>query len=34
MGMKIHAISTGEVQITQNWRKGKGEGIRRLANTL
>ncbi len=24
----------GQVQITQNWRKGQGEGIRRLANTL
>ena len=32
--MKIHAISTGEVQITQNWRVGKGEGLQRLANTL
>jgi glyoxylase-like metal-dependent hydrolase (beta-lactamase superfamily II) len=32
--VKIHAISTGEVQITQNWRTGKGVGLRRLANTL
>ena len=32
--MKIHAISTGEVQITQNWRKGRGEGLLRLVNTL
>ena len=32
--MNIHAISTGEVQITQNWQVGKGEGIRRLFNTL
>ena len=32
--MKIHAISTGEVQITQNWQIGKGDGLLRLANTL
>lgn len=32
--MKIRAISTGSVQITQNWRIGKGKGLRRLANTL
>jgi hypothetical protein len=32
--MKILVISMGEVQITQNWQVGKGEGPRRLANTL
>jgi len=32
--MKIHAISTGEVQITQSWQVGRGEGIQRLVNTL
>lgn len=32
--MRIHAISTGKVQITQNWRAGQGEGPRRLFNTL
>jgi N-acyl homoserine lactone hydrolase len=32
--MKIHAIETGKVKITQNWRTGRGQGIKRLANTL
>ena len=32
--MQIHAISTGEVQITQNWLVGKGEGFQRQINTL
>jgi hypothetical protein len=32
--MNIHAISSGEVQITQNWRVGKGDGFRLLVNTL
>lgn len=32
--MKIHAISTGEVKVTENWVTGKGEGARRLFNTL
>ena len=30
----IHAISTGEVQITRRWVQGKGNGLGRLANTL
>lgn len=32
--MKIHAISTGAVKITHNWIEGKGQGIRRLLNTV
>ena len=32
--MKIHAISTGYVKITENWRIGKGKGVGRLANAL
>ncbi len=32
--MKIQAISTGEVKITQNWLVGKGESGARLMNTL
>lgn len=32
--MKIHAISTGAVRVTKNWREGKGRGLMRLANTL
>lgn len=32
--MKIHAISTGLVRVTKNWREGKGTGLMRLANTL
>lgn len=32
--MKIHAIQTGAVAITTNWREGVGHGRRRLVNTL
>lgn len=32
--MNIHALEIGKVKITNNWRIGRGEGIRRLANTL
>jgi N-acyl homoserine lactone hydrolase len=32
--MKIHAIQTGTVAITTNWREGVGHGRRRLVNTL
>ncbi len=32
--MNIHAIETGKVKITENWRIGRGEGIKRLMNTL
>jgi glyoxylase-like metal-dependent hydrolase (beta-lactamase superfamily II) len=32
--MKIHAIQTGTVAITSNWREGVGHGRRRLVNTL
>lgn len=32
--MKIHAISTGRVKLTQNWHIGKGKGLMRLVNTL
>jgi len=32
--MQIHAISTGTVKITQNWRVGRGSGPLRLAHTL
>ena len=32
--MKVHALSTGTVQITQNWMIGQGEGPMRLARTL
>lgn len=30
--MKIHAIETGRVRVTERWRQGEGEGIRRLLN--
>jgi len=30
----IHAFSTGQVQITQRWLAGQGQGITRLARTL
>ena len=30
--MKIHAIETGRVRITERWREGKGDGMRRLLN--
>jgi glyoxylase-like metal-dependent hydrolase (beta-lactamase superfamily II) len=32
--MKIHVIETGKVKVTENWRVGRGEGIKRLLNTL
>jgi len=32
--MKIHAIETGKVKITKNWRMGRGNGLKRLKNTL
>ena len=32
--MKIQAISTGKVKITQNWRLAQGSGLKRLMNTL
>ena len=32
--MRIHAIQTGTVAITQSWRRGKGHGTLRRLNTL
>lgn len=32
--MKIHAIETGRVRITERWKAGEGKGIRRLSNAL
>jgi glyoxylase-like metal-dependent hydrolase (beta-lactamase superfamily II) len=32
--MNIHAIQTGTVALTTNWREGVGHGRRRLVNTL
>ena len=32
--MRIHALQTGTVAITQNWRRGKGPGSLRRLNTL
>ena len=32
--MNIHVIETGKVKITESWRVGHGEGVRRLMNTL
>ena len=32
--MRIHAIQTGTVAITENWRRGKGHGAMRQVNTL
>ena len=32
--MTIHAIETGKVRITKNWRTGLGDGNKRLMNTL
>jgi N-acyl homoserine lactone hydrolase len=32
--MKIHAIQTGTVAITVNWREGVGHGRRRLLHTI
>jgi len=30
--MKIHAIETGRVRVTERWRTGEGKGFRRLLN--
>ena len=32
--MKIHTIETGRVKVTKNWCIGRGDGIKRLMNTL
>jgi N-acyl homoserine lactone hydrolase len=32
--MKIHAIQTGTVALTESWREGVGHGRRRMVNTL
>jgi glyoxylase-like metal-dependent hydrolase (beta-lactamase superfamily II) len=32
--MKIHAIQTGTVAVTRNWREGVGHGKRRLLHTI
>ena len=32
--MKIHAIETGRVQVTQRWMAGHGTGLRRLLNAV
>ena len=32
--MKIHAIQTGTVAVTQAWREGVGHGKRRMLNTI
>jgi N-acyl homoserine lactone hydrolase len=32
--MNIHAIETGKVKITESWRIGRGNSIKRLINTL
>jgi glyoxylase-like metal-dependent hydrolase (beta-lactamase superfamily II) len=32
--VNIHAIETGKVKITENWRVGRGDGAMRLMNTL
>ncbi|MDX1638699.1 MAG: hypothetical protein R3281_12065 [Balneolaceae bacterium] len=32
--MIIHAIETGKVKITKNWRTGRGDAAKRLINTL
>lgn len=32
--MKIHAIETGRVQVTERWRTGEGTGMKRLLNAL
>jgi N-acyl homoserine lactone hydrolase len=32
--MKIHAIQTGTVAVTKNWREGIGHGRRRLLHTI
>lgn len=30
--MKVHAIETGRVRVTERWRHGEGAGLRRLLN--
>ena len=32
--MRIHTIETGRVKVTKNWCIGRGDGIKRLMNTL
>ena len=32
--VKTHVIETGKVKITKNWRVGRGDGIKRLMDTL
>lgn len=32
--MKIQAVETGKVKITKSWRVGRGDGLKRLVNTL
>jgi len=32
--MKIHAIETGRVRVTERWRQGEGDGLRRILNAL
>jgi glyoxylase-like metal-dependent hydrolase (beta-lactamase superfamily II) len=32
--MNIFAIETGKVKITQSWQVGRGDGVRRMLNTL
>ena len=32
--MKIHALEIGQVKITKSWQIGRGEGSRRMLNTL
>lgn len=32
--MKVHAIETGRVQVTERWTAGQGKGIRRFLNAL
>lgn len=32
--MKIHAIETGRVRVTERWKAGEGEGVKRLLNAL
>jgi len=32
--MKIHAIETGRVRVTQRWREGEGQGLKRLLNAF
>ncbi|MBV7332290.1 N-acyl homoserine lactonase family protein [Chloroflexi bacterium TSY] len=32
--MNIHTLEIGKVKVTQNWRIGRGDGIKRMMNTL